>query len=158
MVKPIFFITNKDYGWLSNFYPCFINFEGEFYPTVEHAYQAAKTLDLGLRSNIRSSSSPGIAKRRGRKIKPLREDWESVKLDTMRILLRKKFECPVLSKLLIETGDSPIYEDSNWDYFWGTGSAEATGTGLNWMGKILMEVREELLKRRIIEPSISNSI
>ena len=32
--------------FLSNFWPVWIRFEGEVYPTLEHAYQAAKTIDL----------------------------------------------------------------------------------------------------------------
>jgi len=41
-----------DYRWLSNFYPVDIEFESEHYPSVEHAYQAAKTLDLKQRKQF----------------------------------------------------------------------------------------------------------
>src|SRR4051812_21328901 len=34
-----------EYRFLSNFWPATVEFEGIRYPTAEHAYQAAKTLD-----------------------------------------------------------------------------------------------------------------
>ena len=34
-----------EYRFLSNFWPAQVVFEGVTYPTSEHAYQAAKTLD-----------------------------------------------------------------------------------------------------------------
>jgi len=37
------------YRFLSNFYYAEVNYEGIRYPTVEHAYQAAKTLSTDIR-------------------------------------------------------------------------------------------------------------
>lgn len=37
------------YRFLSNFFPALCNYEGIVYPTVEHGYQAAKTLNLDIR-------------------------------------------------------------------------------------------------------------
>ncbi len=49
------------------------------YPTVEHAFQAAKSLDIKERIHISKLNSPGAAKKAGRKLK-LRADWEEIKL------------------------------------------------------------------------------
>src|SRR5437868_5423141 len=82
-----------DHGWLSNFWPSPIELDGAIYPTVEHAFQAAKTLDPEAREPIRQTTNPGQAKRLGRKVL-LRSDWEQVKVEIMRGLLRKKFADP----------------------------------------------------------------
>ena len=68
------------------------------------------------------------------------EDWDSKKLDVMLKGLRHKFMNPRLHQLLIETGDAVIHENSEDDFFWGIGD---DGTGESWLGKLLMQVREE---------------
>ena len=55
--------------FLSNFYPVLVEMEGEVYPSVEHAFQAAKTLDVKKRAEIRAASRPGKAKQFGRSLK-----------------------------------------------------------------------------------------
>ena len=42
----------------------------------------------------------------------------------------------------MRTGDAEIVEDSAFDTFWGVGG---DGTGLNWLGRILMETRTALV-------------
>lgn len=131
------------YSFLSNFYTAYVVWEGIKYPTSEHAYQAAKTLNLELRKNVFGdmNSSPAVAKRAGRKIE-LRSDWESVKIDVMREIVRIKFQThPKLAEKLLATGNEELVEGNTWgDRFWG----QVDGVGENWLGKILMEVREEL--------------
>lgn len=126
--------------WLSNFYPCQVSYEGLVYPTVEHAFQAAKTLDQSVRISIATLGDPASAKHIGRKL-PLREDWEEIKIDVMRTLLRRKFSQQFFKVLLLGTKDTPLEEGNHWgDKFWGT----VNGTGQNQLGKLLMEIREEL--------------
>ena len=130
-----------DYRFLSNFYPATVEFEGITYPTVEHAYQSAKTLDLNDRKRIAALPTPSDAKREGRKLK-LREDWERVKFDVMERCVRYKFthDAELRAKLLA-TGDAILEEGNNWgDQVWGV----VNGVGENRLGKILMKVREEL--------------
>ena len=79
-----------EYVFLSNFFPCQIEMDGEVYPSVEHAFQAAKTLDLFARSIVCSCSTAGKAKRMGKTL-VLREDWEQVKLEIMFRLVLEKF-------------------------------------------------------------------
>ena len=47
---------------LSNFEPAWVYFDGKAYPTVEHAFQAAKTFDPVEREGIRSARTPGRGK------------------------------------------------------------------------------------------------
>jgi len=85
------------YRWLSNFEPSPVEFDGVIYPTVEHAYQAAK------------NESP---------------------------LYRKH----ILERLLA-TGDQELIEGNTWgDRFWGV----CDGEGQNQLGRLLMELRNEL--------------
>jgi predicted NAD-dependent protein-ADP-ribosyltransferase YbiA (DUF1768 family) len=94
-----------EHAFLSNFYPVAVSFEGDVYPTVERAFQAAKTLDPAERAQVRGAKTPGSAKTLGRKVK-LRLDWETVKVGIMLDLLRIKFTHPVLGKALLDTGDA----------------------------------------------------
>src|SRR5690348_15374614 len=71
-----------DYRFLSNFWPATVEFQGSPYPTAEHAYQAAKSLDLNERTRIAALPTPADAKREGRKLK-LRSDWETAKFAVM---------------------------------------------------------------------------
>ncbi len=128
-----------EYRWLSNFEPVDIVFEGELYPSVEHAYVAAKTLDRTARKAIALLSTPGAAKRAGRMLK-VRPDWDTVKLDVMRSLTRQKYHHARLRRLLLATGDAQIVEGNTWgDTFWGV----CNGEGENHLGKIIMEVRAQ---------------
>jgi len=135
------------YRWLSNFWPAVISYEGLIYPTVEHAYQASKTLDKLERKEISLLDSPVRAKRAGRKVK-MRSDWNIVKLDIMKELLTKKFSHPQLRKLLLDTGIEMLVEGNKWhDLYWGKCSCSRHSTkGENNLGKLLMEVRLELGK------------
>jgi hypothetical protein len=46
---------HNEYRFLSNFYPAEVSFEGLVFPTVEHAYVAAKTTDIdGMNYGYRS--------------------------------------------------------------------------------------------------------
>ena len=133
------------YMFLSNFYNASCVFEGNFYPTVEHAFQAAKTLIPEEREEIRKADTPGKAKRMGRAV-TLRPDWEEVKTDVMRQCLRSKFSFLPLAIDLINTGDAELIEGNYWhDNTWGSCTCEKCGNkGENRLGKLLMEIREEL--------------
>jgi N-glycosidase YbiA len=60
----------------------------------------------------------------------------------MRQALRAKFtQHPDIQKILLETGNEELIENTTKDHYWGCGS---TGTGKNMLGKLLMELRDEL--------------
>ena len=127
--------------FLSNFYPCEIIFEGAPYPTVEHAFQAAKTFDKPSRLKIAALATPSKAKAAGKKVQ-LREGWDTIRTDIMRQIIRFKFRHHAeLAQKLLDTGEQELIEGNSWnDTFWGV----CRGKGQNWLGKILMEVRTEL--------------
>ena len=130
-----------DYRFLSNFYPAKVTYEGNSYPSTEHAYQAAKTTNASDRAKFREGIRAGEAKRLGKHIK-LREGWEGMKLSVMEELLRQKFtKHDDLKQRLIETGDAELVESNNWgDVWWG----QVDGVGHNWLGKLLMKIRSEV--------------
>ena len=159
-----------EYEFLSNFYPCDVEFKGEDYASTEHAYQAAKSTDPAVRATFRAETpcgscsgtgaaseretcficdgngevpiTPGKAKKMGRKV-ALRPDWEQVKNDVMLALLREKFLDSTLRKKLLETGDAELVEGNWWgDVYWGV----CKGVGENHLGRLLMQVRSELAK------------
>ena len=127
---------------MSNFFNAPFVVDGQRYQTMEHFFQSQKTLDPIEAARIRIASGPGEAKRLGRKIE-LRKDWESIKLDVMRRGVKAKFDQnEQLRVRLLETGDQELQEGNYWhDLYWGID--EETGCGENWLGKILMEIREQ---------------
>ncbi len=137
---PVIDSFRGDFGFLSNFHEATIYVDGERYRSVEHAYQAYKTVDPWSRKLVREAKTPGQAKKLGQSV-TLRSDWNDVKVNLMRQFVKKKFENPFLRPLLIATGNAQLIEGNTWnDTFWGV----CRGVGENWLGKILMEVRDEL--------------
>lgn len=138
------------YWFLSNFWPAAVVLDGIEYPTVEHAYQAAKTLDPALRLRIRAAATPGEAKRLSRAI-PRRLDWDEVRLAVMAHLVQQKFaRHPRLADQLIGTYPHELQEGNRWgDVFFGVDLR--TGRGFNHLGKILERVREDLILRAEVE-------
>ena len=135
------------YDFLSNFYAADVELDGAEYPTIEHAFQAAKTMDFAERRAIKNAKTASEAKRMGRKIKR-RTDWFDVSLVIMETLVRQKFtRYPELKSKLLETGDTLLIEGNNWnDRFYGAVYDTKRGEwmGENHLGKILMKVRDEL--------------
>jgi ribA/ribD-fused uncharacterized protein len=130
----------NQYRFLSNFYYSPIYVGGLLYPTVEHAYQAQKTTNPIAKEIIRNADTPGKAKRLGREFEQ-RYKWDEVKLGIMLELLRKKFSIPELKVKLLVTGNAILIEGNNWnDIYWGI----CNGIGENHLGKLLMQVREEI--------------
>lgn len=130
------------YRFLSNFHFVNVELDGEIYRTTEHAYQAAKTLDLDARRMIQRLSHPRDARIAGQAV-PMRERWEAQhKWETMYDLTCQKFSKGHLMHDLIATYPLYLEETNTWgDVYWGV----CRGKGRNELGKILMRVREELM-------------
>lgn len=130
-----------EYVFLSNFYPAAVEYDGKPYPTVEHAYQAAKTTDRDLRYQIGRAKSAMAANQIGRNVAFLRPGWNEMKLTVMEHLLRQKFASNPLRMKLVGTGSATLIEGNDWgDYYWG----QVKGVGDNNLGILLMKIREEL--------------
>lgn len=127
-----------EFRFLSNFHPAQVSHDGINFPTTEHAFQAAKTLDFQARREVSALSTPGKAKRAGREL-VLRPDWEQIRVQIMLELTLLKFaRNRNLCGQLIVTGNQHLIEGNNWnDTFWGV----CNGQGQNNLGKILMHVR-----------------
>ena len=136
------------YEFLSNFYPCKVVLGVEMYPTLEHAYQAAKTDDLVERAEILAVVIPGKAKRLGRRV-AIRSNWEDVKVRVMQDLIEQKFG-PLLNPELVGTlrltGEALLVEGNYWhDNYWGVCYCErCLGVGENVLGRLLIARRAVL--------------
>src|SRR3972149_5158612 len=151
------------YAFLSNFYPCVVHFtcwsfpvslpevvgsglggadhppffHPLFFPSVEHAYQAAKCQRIeDMRAFMHGA--PGEAKHLGRYV-DRRPDWDQIRVQVMEYLLRQKFSVPGLTVKLKWTGTMDLVEENDWgDTFWGV----YRGIGENQLGRMLMKIRE----------------
>lgn len=142
-----------EYAFLSNFYPSVVTWSGHAYPTVEHAFQAAKTIDTATRRPFQLPSpiyqGAAAAKAAGRQLR-LRPEWDEYKLELMHDLLLSKFHDRDLAKLLLATGSSLLIEGNTWgDTFWGAiRNTKGAMVGENMLGQLLMKVRDEIRARK----------
>jgi hypothetical protein len=125
-----------EYRWLSNFYPAEVVYDGRPYPSVENAYQAAKTLNEEERKQFETLPA-NKAKSQGKKL-IIKNTWDNEKELIMYELVKQKFQRPELKQKLIDTGDAPLVEGNRWgDMFWGV----CNGRGQNKLGMILEHIR-----------------
>lgn len=138
--------------------------------TTEALYQACRFPHLPeVQRMIISEMSPMTAKMKSKRYRnDSRQDWDTVaRLRVMRWCLRVKLaqNWEKFGDLLRTTGAAPIVEDSRKDAFWGAKAAtENTLTGCNVLGRMLMELREELLRgdtdslKRVEPPNLPNCL
>ena len=139
LMPPILGFHNE-HRFMSNFEPARVQLDGVWYPTTEHAYQAAKTLDLAERRTIQLAKTAGQAKKLGQLVTK-RADWENVKEKVMYDLLVQKFALEPYKEQLLATGNAYLEETNTWgDTYWGV----CKGQGKNRLGYLLMEVRQVL--------------
>jgi len=133
----------KPHGCFSNFSRHGIDLEGDWWPTVEHYFQAQKFAGTAYATQIQQATTPKQAAELGRSRKrPLRPDWEQIKDDVMLKAVLRKFELhEELRTILLDTGEEDIVENAPGDYYWGCG---ADGSGKNTLGKLLVKVRNTL--------------
>lgn len=140
---------DPELGWCSNFWPHVqTDVNGVSYKTNEHYYQIEKTIDPESREWIARAPDAADVKKRGNdRSVTLRPDWNTHKLIAMMDGLRMKFAAGTeLAQKLIDTGDTYLIEFAPWrtpDRYWGVGPDYK---GLNWLGRLLMKRRDELLE------------
>jgi ribA/ribD-fused uncharacterized protein len=126
-----------------------IEVDGVVYPTVEHAYQCMRYNDTKIIEEILSARSPVKAWEVSTKYKHLQKpDFRAHKRETMKNLMHLKMEQhEEVRKALLDSGDLMIVKHIDTyppgDGFWDDGP---DGKGENHMGKIWMELREEIRK------------
>jgi ribA/ribD-fused uncharacterized protein len=136
-----------EHNFLSNFYVSSIHYEGEQWQSVEHAFQAMKTLDPVERTQILNAPSGQAAKRIGRAM-TLRPGWDMYwRYTVMEELLAIKFAPgSELAGKLLATRPHALVEGNTWhDQVWGDcrcGSASCRAPGMNLLGWMLMRQRD----------------
>jgi ribA/ribD-fused uncharacterized protein len=126
-----------------------IEVDGVIYMTVEHAYQCARYTDQKIKDEIMRATSPVKAWETSTKYKHLQiPEFKSP--DHKRVMMKKLMKLNALQhdevkRALLDTGEQKIIKHiityPPGDGYWDDG---VDGKGLNEMGKIWMEIREEL--------------
>lgn len=126
-----------------------IEIDGVIFPTVEHAYQCKRYSDIKIIEEIKAATSPVKAWETSSRYKHLQIPEfksEEYKLKVMKQLMTLKAlqHDDVRSALINSEGlkiVKHIVSDPPGDGFWDDGK---DGKGLNHVGKIWMEIREDL--------------
>ena len=139
--------SEKPYGAFSNLHRREVEFEGEVFPTSEHAYQAGKARKPEVRAWLMSAPSPALLAMaaHGLYYWDIAPGWSKTKFARMREVLRAKFtQHADLRELLFSTGEARLVEsatvDNEVNRLWG----EVNGSGRNMLGVMLMELRGDL--------------
>ena len=140
------------FGELGNMSPHRITYEGKRYKTAEALFQALRFEDEEIREAIRTSSSPMTAKWTATKYrtKMVVEPRSQQGLENMRLVLRLKVDQnPEVRRILLATHGEEIIEDCSKrrrgsGEFWGAAFIDGEWRGLNWLGKLLMELRTKI--------------
>ena len=159
----VFLKTKERFGGLSNMasgFPLHVN--RVRIRTSEALYQACRFPHMPeVQQTIIAENSPMTAKMRSKPHRSMsRPDWDHVRVKIMRWCLRVKLaqNWSEFGSLLLSTGDRAIVEQSRKDDFWGAKpTEEGTLVGMNVLGRLLMELREqfkgdEAESLRFIEP------
>ena len=131
-----------EYRFLSNFWPCEIEYKGFLFPSTENAYQWAKS---ETETEKFQTITVGQAKRLGKEL-ALRRNWNDMRFNVMYDITKAKYTThgDLRMKLTLTDGIE-LVEGNTWgDVYWGQCPI---GVGKNTLGKILMLVRDEILER-----------
>lgn len=124
--KPVEKITlfEGEHAFLSIDSPAAVHLDGQAFPSLALAFNAAKELHDRLR--------PGMQR-----------EWDNHRPALMRRLLRSKFANPQLRKALLDTADKHLSHTApDADSYWHAPG----GQGENMLGRLLMELRGQLNK------------
>lgn len=137
--------SEKLFGAFSNLFRREIEFEGEVYPTSEHAYQAGKARKPEVKAWLMAAPSPALLAMaaHGLYYWDVSPGWSRTKFDRMRAVIYAKFtQHDDLRALLLSTGSARLVEsatvDNEVNRLWG----EVNGQGRNMLGEMLMELRD----------------
>lgn len=143
--------TSEAFGGLSNMAPGFtIMINNQQILTSEALYQACRfPNNPEIQKMIIQQRSPMIAKDISKKyIELTRSDWDNQRIKIMRWCLRAKlvFNWFSFGELLEATIGKNIVEDSGKDLFWGAKRNEGYFEGVNALGRLLMQLREQYIQ------------
>lgn len=160
-----FFHENEEFGCFSNWYPSEFKFVRHF-TSSEQFMMYHKVLmfrKFGLAEQILETSDPAECKRiAGQKFSEFNpEIWEKTCYTVVKRGVKAKFkQNKDICNILLSTGTELIAECSLYDKKWGIGIDindperfnVAKWKGKNLLGRILMEVREELREEILLSP------
>ena len=141
------------YGWLGNMSPYPLDFGGITWRTSEALFQALRFTDNDIKELIRAEKSPMGAKfmMKANKDSITTEPHSEKDVFNMKMCLRLKLDQhPKLKDELLKTGNFTIIEDvsargdKGGNLFWGAMLVDGEWIGTNTLGKLWMELREEL--------------
>lgn len=143
--------VHEPFGELHNMAPNFpIQLNGENIFTSEHLYQAMRfPFHSDIQREILKPKSPMKAKMIAKEyIQYTRPDWESVNIKIMKWCITMKLinNFDSFSQILLSTETKNIVEYSTKSSFWGSKYENGVLTGVNALGRLLMELRENLPK------------
>jgi ribA/ribD-fused uncharacterized protein len=139
----------QDFYVLSNFSAFTLSWKNLRFDTSEAAYHWEKFPgEIIVRAAIQTAPSAHEAFKIAEKNKAIRLiDWDLVKVDIMRDILRAKVnQHEYVRRKLLATGDRELVENSWRDDFWGWGPNR---DGRNQLGKLWMEIRSELMAHKM---------
>ena len=120
--------SERPYGAFSNLHRRPIMFEGEMFPTSEHAYQAGKARKREVRDWLMSAPSPALLAMaaHGLYYWDVSPGWSATKFDRMLDVLRAKFSQHTdFRELLLSTREARLVEsataDNEVNRLWGEG-------------------------------------
>lgn len=121
---------------------------GLLLPTLEHHFHACKTYDLEEQDSVMCQGTPREAKAAGQNV-TMRQEWDDpdqeARLRVMYGLNVIKFSQPELQDLLLSTGRRDLlHGNAHRDKFWGVVSHSGVWVGENYLGRMLMMIREQL--------------
>lgn len=141
--------TKREFGSLSNMAAGFpIQIYGIVIRNSEALYQALRFPDYPeIQKIILNISSPISAKKFGRShLEKTRPDWELHRFNIMRFCIAVKFEHNKkrFGEILLNTEGAAIVEYSDEDKVWGASKNGDYYEGTNALGRLLMELREQV--------------
>ena len=143
----------------SNFHNLEVKVEGKTYCCNEQYLQNAKALLFGdevAAANIMNETDPYVISSLGKKVRGYRKEvWEGKAYEILKNVNHFKYaQHPDAAGALLDTGNRKLGEASPQPLN-GTGvplsspsaTDQSTWVGKNWMGQILMEIRDELVDK-----------
>jgi predicted NAD-dependent protein-ADP-ribosyltransferase YbiA (DUF1768 family)/pSer/pThr/pTyr-binding forkhead associated (FHA) protein len=134
-----------EYSFLDNDFECPVQFQGVLYPSLTHAYHAARTDSESMRRRIANCYDFDDLCKLASAMEE-RKDLQMARLKIMEQLLRDKFlRNRSLRENLLRTGSAEIVktypdESNPSNAYWGV----IHNRGSNKLGKLLMEIRRNI--------------
>ena len=113
-------------------------------PSKAKALGRAKVIFLNHKGEYYKNKLPSDIRKRSSEFTEyyIKSDWDTIRVEEMYQVVKNKYEQnPDIKRILLLTGERDLMEGNTWgDRFWG----QVDGKGLNFLGRILMQIRYEL--------------